>query len=96
MPVTRASCLAGLSQRIEPPVTPKTNENRGNLGWEVRQPAEMPRSRRKNRPLAVVITPDHAGSTWDTWEDRRHGPADTYPTCTEEAMLRWEELLGQR
>ena len=23
-------------------------------------------------------------------------PADTYPTCTEEAMLRWEELLGQR
>jgi len=56
----------------------------------------MPRNRKKNRPMALVITPDHSGSPWDTWEDRRHGPADTYPTCTEEAMLRWEELLGQR
>lgn len=62
----------------------------------------MARNRRKKRPLAVVITPEfhgnpsNAGSPWDAWEDRRHGPADTYPTCTQEAMLRWEEVLGQR
>lgn len=46
--------------------------------------------------MPVVITPDLAGNPWDAWEDRRHGPADHYPSCTEEAMLRWEELLGQR
>lgn len=56
----------------------------------------MPRNRRKNRPMAVVITPEQIGSPWDVWEDRRHGPSEHYPSCTEEAMLRWEELLGQR
>lgn len=46
--------------------------------------------------MPVVITPDHAGLPWDAWDDCRHGPADHYPTCTEEAVLRWEELLGRR
>jgi hypothetical protein len=56
----------------------------------------MAHRRKKHRPMPVVITPDLAGNPWDAWEDRRHGPADHYPSCTEEAMLRWEELLGQR
>ena len=47
--------------------------------------------------MPVVITPDlRAGSPWDAWEDRRHGPAETYPSCSQAALLRWEELLGQR
>ena len=62
----------------------------------------MARNRRKKGPLPVVITPDYpgtlaaAGSPWDCWDDRRHGPAEHYPTCTEEAVLRWEELLGRQ
>jgi hypothetical protein len=63
----------------------------------------MPTKNRKfphPMPMPVVVTAfadSRAGNPWDAWEDRRHGAVDLgFPSCTEAALQRWEELLGRR
>ncbi len=59
------------------------------------------RKRAKRRPPSNYRHADAAaGSPWDSWDDLRHGPcaesAYTYPRCSEEALLQWEQLLGRQ